>query len=185
MFKLNLTLRKKNDDIMIFSPAPWFRILFLAIAVFIVIGITAAASDENNDGSFTVPIVITLICIIGALYEECWIFDRKEKTISSRTGLLFISRKKNWTFEDVSKLEFAVFIRGGRTVKADMQDSDTETAASVNTQKKNIKRYCQAIRLNLKSGDSIEIETAEGYNTDILKQKAWILSDFCGFELSQ
>ncbi len=180
MFKLNLVIRRKNEDIMIFSPSPLFRVLFLIVAAVMISGMVISVIDDNK-GSFILPCIIAAICIIAAFYEESWTFDKKDCVITRKTGLLFFHKMKKIPFKEIDALELTVLIRGGRIVNPEAPDSDTDELKPDSPRKKTNKKYYQILQLNLKSGENIIMETFEGYNTDNIIKKAWILSDFCGF----
>ena len=183
MFKLNLVIRRKGEDVMIFSPSPLFRLMFLIIVAVMISGIAVSITDGGETG-FTIQLVIAAVCIFAALYEESWTFNRAEKLIYRKTGLTFINRKKTIAFTEVENLELMAVIRGGRQVSGREYTPYTDKPENSGRRAKAVKYY-QELKLNLISGMSVTIECFEGYNTDSLSRKAGILSDFCGFQLSR
>ena len=178
LLKLNLILRRKSEDIMIFSPAPWFRILFLFLAGIVFFGIFTIASG-GDDGSFIVPGLIALICVIAALYEESWTFDRAARIITSQNGLIIFHRTKAWSFDDVESIELQVFLRGAESDgSADHEINLTKAFSRENTEEAKggpriiHRRYQQDLRLNLKSGDRVSIESLAARNTEALAKKS-------------
>ncbi len=189
MFKLNLILRRKTEDIMIFSPAPWFRILFLAFAVIVAVGIYSTAS-EGIDGSFIVPFIITAFCIAASLYEESWTFDRENKTVEYKHGLIFLNRKISMPFNEIESLELNIFLRGNRSDGEIDNDksfsnpfSKENTVETKNWLKVVHPKYHQELILNLVSGEKRTIESIDSRNIEGIKKKAGILSDFSSIKL--
>jgi len=190
LFKLNLVLHRKNDNTMIFSPAPWFRILFLFLAVVVIIGIFTTSEDE--EGGNWVPVIVITVCIAAALYEESWRFDRSKRIIISKTGIIFLHKTKTWSFAEIANFELMVFLRGAESDgSADHEINLSKPFSRENTDEisgRGIKiihrKYHQELRLSLKSGDRITIESIDSRNTEGLLKKANTLSEFCGIQLT-
>ncbi|MDC7226348.1 MAG: hypothetical protein PQJ61_06260 [Spirochaetales bacterium] len=192
MFKLNLVIRRKSENVMIFSPAPWFRILFLFFAAAVIVGIFTVAADDESI-SLVSPIVIAAICIIASMYEESWTVDREKRLITERSGLFLLHKTRKWGFNEVESLELRVFLRGAETdgsadhevnLTPGFSREDMEEAAGKDT-KIIHKRYQQMLRLNLKSGETRTIESLAGRSPDTLQKKADILSEFSGIKLEK
>lgn len=169
MFKLNLVISRKGDDVMIFSPPPWFRVFFLIISVIMISGIVLNIS-EGGERISIIAVVISLICIVASMYEESWTFNLQSRLIIFKTGLIFLNKETAISFDDVGSLSVSVVQRGGRSKNKQRRISHP--------------RYNQELLLNLKSGECKTIENFDGYNTDTFSQKAAILAGFCGFSLT-
>ena len=189
LFRLNLILRRKTANIMLFSPAPWFRILFLVFAGMIVLGIITVSSDEET-GNYLIPVLIIAASVFAALYEESWLFDREEKTVRYKSGFLFLHRNKIWTFNEVENLELYKFLRGAESDgSADHEINLTKPFSRQNTAevKEGYRiihpKYHQEIRMHLKSGEMQTIESIDSRNTEPLEKKALILAEFSGISL--
>jgi hypothetical protein len=191
LFKLNLILHRKSKDIIIFSPAFWFRIIFLLLLAVLVAGLIAVAGDDAQDGSLAVPIIIGSVCLIAALYEESWTFDRNKRIIVAKFGLLILHRTKTYSFAEIENFELTSFLRGIRADKSEDKEIDLTSAFSkANTeeaagkgQRIIHKRWHQDLILNYKSGDRKTIDAVDSRSTKALKAKAGILADFCGIPL--
>ena len=190
MFRLNLVLRRKNDDILIFSPAPWFRILFLFLAAIIITGIVTVAAEDPG-GNFILPIIISACCLLAAMYEESWTFNKKEQHITFRTGLIIFNKSAVYRFNEVQNLELAVFLRGAESDgKADHEINLNRPFSRENTGEVSGRgpkiihpKYHQEIKLVLKSGKTSTIESIDSRGTEALSSKAAVLSDFTGIGL--
>ena len=191
MFKLNLILRRKSDDELIFSPAPWFRIIFLFFAASLVTGILTIGKEDSG-GNFIVPVLITAACVIAALYTESWLFDRDKRIIIHKSGLLFLNKKMTLPFAEIDNLEISSFLRG---VKADSK-GEHELKLSNPFSRENTEevkggpriihpKYHQDLCLKMKNGDRHIIESIDSRKSEALKKKAGIISDFSGISLIQ
>ena len=192
---LNLVLRRKSDDIIIFSPAPWFRILFLVLTAAIAVGLYAVYGDLKASGEpmsrLIVPTLIGIFCLAGMLYEELWIFDRKERMIYHRFGLKILSKKSVYSFDDSESFQLVIFLRGAESDgTADHQIEIGRPRAShadgISAQRLPRiihPKYHQELLLNISDGRSVKIETIDSRGTDALEKKAGILSDFTGLTL--
>ena len=75
MFRINLILKKKSDDVLELAPSLLFRISFVVIAVVLLLAVTLTPED-----GLPVPgIILIVISVLAVLYEERWSFDRQEK----------------------------------------------------------------------------------------------------------
>ncbi len=191
---LNLVLRRKSDDIMIFSPAPWFRILFLVLTAAIAVGLYAVYGDLKASGEpmtgLIVPTLIGIFCLAGMLYEEIWIFDRKQRIIYHRFGLKILSKKSAYSFDDSESLELVIFLRGAESDgSADHEITIGKRFGKTTDGMNGIKnkiihpKYHQELLLNISDDRAVKIETIDSRNTESLEKKAGILSDFTGLPL--
>ena len=197
MFRLNLLLRRKSDDIMILSPAPWFRLLFAGLAAVIVIGIFTVAGDRGEAGTAAAndlgPLIIIILCIAGALYEESWAFDRRKRIIIHKYGLTFLNRKKIFSFAEILNIELKIFLRGAESDgKADHRIDIGRPFAGNNTEMISGRRpgiihpkYHQELVLNMKSADPERVESLDSRGTAALETKAKTISDFSGISFQK
>jgi len=191
LFKLTLILRRKSDEIMFFSPAPWFRIIFSLLLVVLVIGILSVSGDGSEKGNLLFPVIIGAVCFLAAFYEESWLFDKEKRIIISKYGLLFLNRRKVYSFAEIQDFELMSFLRGVNADKsADKKINLTPAFSKENTDEiagegRRIihKRWHQELILNLKSGDRKTLEAIDSRSTESLLNKAGILADFCGIPL--
>ena len=145
----------------------------------------------GEGGSFILPVIIAAACAVAAFYEESWTFDRKNRIITSKYGLLFLHSKKILSFAEVENIEFSCFLRGAESDgKADHEIELTRPFSRQNTGEAAGRgpriihpKYHQEIRLNLKSGDRLSIESLDSRTTETLSRKAGILSGFSGLKL--
>lgn len=101
MFKLRLVLVRTEDQ-WVFRVGNGFRALNLAAAaVLVVAGFVL--------GTFTVPVILASLAVLGALYEETVLIDRKRNRVELRLGLLVFHRTKAFALTDVAEVRTTVF----------------------------------------------------------------------------
>lgn len=190
MLKLNLILRRKSDDILIFSPAPWFRFLFIFLTIIIATGIITIKKEGASE-SILIPVIIGTICIAASLYEESWRFDRENNIVTSKSGLIFINKKTHYSFSEIKNLQLTLFLRGAESDGSADHEIDlmhpfskknTEEVSGINT-KIIHRKWHQELRLNLKTGKSVTIERIDSKGNEVLSKKAGVISDFTGLKL--
>lgn len=164
MFNMNFKLKKRKDGSLILVMPVWFRIMFLFIAVLLAAGIFATEPGSTRQW---IPILIMLACIAGSLYEEKWIFDKSSNKIEYHSGIMFISRKKSFKFEEVEVFKI------------------TGEFHSANEGKLNrLRKKMVKFSLILNSGDVLDIDITSGRTTSIeLKEKAERIAAYCCVEL--
>jgi hypothetical protein len=88
IFGFRLTLRCLRDGRLILSvPLAW-RLLLAAIAGFVLFALLATASASELFGARNVvPLLFALFALLGAAYEERWVFDRRRDQLLRRQGL--------------------------------------------------------------------------------------------------
>lgn len=104
--ELRLQLRRKSEDVLVLGFPIWVRIVFGAIALIPLYGLV-------NDGVlYIVPTLLLFVCVLAALYNETWIFDRARRIIEYRFGLLVLFKRRVFPFDDVASLELDEFVKG-------------------------------------------------------------------------
>ena len=121
MFRMRFILKEKGNGVMEYAISIVFRIVFAAIALFILIAIISlASSDPDSETSNAVPIIIFVICAAAALYNESWIFNRGKQTLERRLGLLFIYKRNSYSLDNFER----VVITGSKEPAGEKDDED-------------------------------------------------------------
>jgi len=108
MFKMSFKLKEKLDGSLILVLPIWFRAFFLFIVVLLAAGIFVSGISISEQW---VPILIILACMGGALYDEKWIFNKKENRIEYSSGTLLYSKKKIFKLNEVDTFIFTGNLR--------------------------------------------------------------------------
>jgi hypothetical protein len=75
------------------------RLLLAGMALFLGLLTPFAAAFS------LVPGVLALIALAAAFYRETWLFDRERQLIVHAEGLLFLTKKKKYSFGELARVE--------------------------------------------------------------------------------
>lgn len=95
MFSTALVLKQKNDDLILSTPI-WLRGCLLLISLLLGVGMGIA---DTRPG--WIPIIIALICLVGALYREKWCFSREAGCVEYMHGVFPVNHRKVWKFTEL------------------------------------------------------------------------------------
>ena len=146
---------KDYDHLVIFFP-PLFRIIMLILSVFIALSIFLYPLTPGEHGSNILPIVILVICLASAAYNEKWSFDRNRKTVTSSTSVLFYRRIRKFRMEDITDISLL------RVVKRKKPESSF-----------------LKLSLSLKNSITADIELIPSHDLANALKKAETLANFC------
>ena len=159
---LQLILRKKGDSSIVLTLSVWFRVLFLAIIGVFLTGMGASGTDVRDIG--VLPSLFLLVCCLSLLYEETWIFDRKEGTVTRRFGLLVLNRKRIFRISEIGSFGLTSFVRG----------------AQANPGEKKSFFQREMLRLWFSTGEEMtDIEIQSGRRRKRMEENGRILAEFC------
>ncbi|MCD6396370.1 MAG: hypothetical protein J7L71_02405 [Spirochaetaceae bacterium] len=166
MFKMSFLLKKtRNGSLSLVLPV-WFRILFLFIVIILSAGIFV--SDISTSGQW-IPILIIIVCITGALYEEKWIFNKSKNTICYISGTLVINKKKIYKFDNIENFKIS-------------GEFHSENEGKLNRLRKKMAKFS----LIFKSGEVMDIDITTGKTTsEELIIKAKKIANYCGIQLTE
>lgn len=115
MIGFRLQLKKLSDGRLIFTMPIGYKILLLAIGLLILVSLIV--TREEGGGSIfirenTIPLIISLISLLGAAYHERWIFDKAGAQVTHQNGLIVFHSNKVYRIEDLDRVEVSQFVRG-------------------------------------------------------------------------
>lgn len=167
MFNITLALSIKGENQLILAPKGFFRIGFALICGILLAGI----GTNPPEGVPVVGIIIMTLSALAVFYEERWIFDRETKRIEYRMGLIFLNRKRRYSFDEVETFTFVTLQRGK------VIDASEETAGQG-------ARYT-LFGLFTKKGERRSIEIIKSRLAPGLLEKAEAVSRFCDISLER
>lgn len=167
MFNITLQLIRKGEDRILLAPHIYFRLGFAFICSILVVGMRTSPGEPLP----VTGLIILSAALLAVFYDERWIFDRARGSIEFRWGLLFLYRKKVYLFPDVETFTF-ITLQRGRVI-----NPDEETARSG-------ARYT-LFGLITRGGEKRSIEMIKSRLAPGLREKAELISDFCGLPLEQ
>lgn len=121
---IDISLRPRSDGggTLVLALGRGFRVVFLVLAAIVALAILTAGTIG------VVASVFLVILLMGAAYEERWTFSSIEQTVTSRYGFLFAARVRRWRYEEISRVEYAIYrigtVPGSASSDVDADDDD-------------------------------------------------------------
>lgn len=145
-----------------------FRLVFGFLATILAVGISSSGTIG------LVPTVALLIMMVGALYQEYWIIDPNTRTVTARHGLMVLSRKRTWSFDEIEEVQYTQYragsVPGGhRYTPPGAGDDDTqEIRSTMGRMTRGLRRHFLRYSLVTTEGDRVRIEMRKvtDWNTD-------------------
>ncbi len=168
MLKLHLT---EKDGVLYYGIGRLFRAVYLFFAVVIIIGAGTYLS-ENDTSNMVLPMVFVVIMLLAAGYREQWVFDRERQLVSYRIGLVFLSRRREFSFNEIEAFELNHFKKGQKEVTSKI--------------KSRANRLYTTYAVTLLSGEIHDIEIIRHKKSaGRTEQAAVTIASYCGKPLSQ
>jgi hypothetical protein len=175
-----------SDDLLRLRLGWGWRVFFVGVALFIggvryfvgALGLPAAA--------------VGLVSAVAAFYQESWLFDRLDRSITSRIGLVFLCRTRCYETDRLRRL--VVRIRSGGSGSSVLTHTGLITEASPVF----FQRGFASLVLVFEAGSNqpdpyasagssyrVMIQTEALRNQDRIRECALILSEFLGLEITE
>ena len=91
----NPVMRQVSERRLVYSTSIGFRVVFAAIAVFLIISMR-----QPN----VVVIIFLALSVFGALYLERWVFDKDANLFEKNVGLLFLHTRKKLPLDRLQRV---------------------------------------------------------------------------------
>jgi hypothetical protein len=169
MFRLSLVLRKKNENELVLTLPPGFRIMFAVIVVFL------AGSMISTGGVSAGSVTLTVLSLLAGLYKERWSFAKEARIIEHQTGLLFPFLTKSFEMDEV---ETFILSRSAtwRPPAGRIRKSKYDDAA----QPQRKATAMSSFGLITKDGKAHTIEIRKSRTNEIMEDNAQEIAEFCG-----
>ncbi len=168
MTRLKFKIQNKSENLLELKLSSSFRYFFMGISVFVLYFVFL---DSASGYSNVIPFAFAGICMIAALYNEAWIFDKTSGIITQRHGLLFAYRSKTVKIEDVELFQVSGFMTGNRKIVAEEKRKIFETLYT-------------KLSLSTRQGKIYDIEISKSAHKAEIKNKAEKLAQFCKVPLT-
>ncbi len=164
MLRMSFVLKTGKDGSLSLVLPVWFRLLFLFIVILLSAGVFVSGIGAHGQWF---PILIIIICIAGALYEEKWIFNKSKNTIYYISGTLVINKKKIYKFDNIENFKIS-------------GEFHSENEGKLNHLRKKMVKFS----LIFKSGEVMDIDITTGKTTsEELISKAKKIANYCEIQL--
>jgi hypothetical protein len=110
-----LTLRELPDGRLSLCLPLFQRILLAAIGLLILLAMILTAPEGDKRlfvPANTVPLIITILSLLGALYQERWVFDRSQDRVVHQFGVLFAGASRRHRISEMKAVELEQFSKG-------------------------------------------------------------------------
>jgi len=188
---VTLSLREKGKDRLELSLSQPSRII---LTFFFVLSCLVLFSTDPSSGKVSVnllPLILVIITGLSVLYEERWVFDRKENVFENHFGLIFLSRKRRTALDQLARVEIDSFVRGrlegredlpedtGSFKPASRPDRSSFTSFLGLTPKRHAVRIVKLSVVD-KQEKTYVLDTAKGHRVEEFRQTGKRIADFCG-----
>jgi hypothetical protein len=160
MLKMHLILRRPSESQFELALPISFRIIFACIAGILV------ASMLSLGATPLIPMIITIVTILAALYEERWIFNAESHTVVHNSGLIKLCTRRTIAFGEIESF-----------VLVNYREIPNETVLSA--RRGVALRSLVSLQIITSNGGSRTVEIRSNRHGGTLKQSAEIIADFC------
>ena len=175
MFQLYLVLQKRTDDEIELHLPMGFRIMFLAIVIFLL------ASMISTGSSSTIAIVLTVFSVLAGLYKEQWNFNRATGVIEHQSGLLFPYRSKMLNISDVDS--FILSYAGGASRDTLLNQENRKMDFGLKPDHRSRMKSVVSFGLMTKDGKAQTIEIRRTRTIQEIEDNAHQIADFCSIPI--
>jgi hypothetical protein len=105
MFEFRLILIRPEDKRLV------LRFSLVLRAVFFTLSLVTIAAMAVSGSAAVLGIILAAATLLGAVLEERWTWDPAARTLTHRSGLLFLARSQTYTAADIAGLELRRYYR--------------------------------------------------------------------------
>jgi len=168
MIGLTLRIQEQTENRLFLSLPLRFRVLFFIIAGFICLGLIISGQFHPT------PMVIILISVASALYNESWRFDGKLETVEHRFGLVFLFKRTVIALDTIQAVTISRFVKGRIAVPKPGEETGISKVGRFSLQKGLL-----TLSLELNDGRATVIETVPERAGKELERKGSTIARFC------
>jgi hypothetical protein len=194
-FGFHLTLRRLPDGRLALTVPLVFRLLLVVVGVLILLSVVLTSPGGRLFGpGSAVPLVISALALLGAVYHERWTFDRPGDVVTHRLGLAFVVVTRRYRLSEMEGLELEGLGGAGtgpRSANPDTGEDEREstlTAAAAGLFGRQRGLFFRrgpivTLWLNGLDGESLRLETYSPSQRNRADETARALADYCGLPL--
>lgn len=152
----NPVLREVSERRLVYSTSVTFRVVFAAIAVFLIVSMR-----QPN----VIAVIFLALSVFGALYLERWVFDKERNLFEKNVGLLFLHTRKRLPLDRLQ-----------RVVLREVGPAHHERPRMVRA----ISRAAAILSVVDRDGKSYGLDMVKGSSLQETRNSAVKLARFCG-----
>lgn len=164
---------KKADSPLIYTLAPAFRIVNIFFAAMIALG-AFTIGREDPSALLSFPVLLVIILLLTAAYQDRWVFDAGLRQAISLTGIAMFVRRVRMDLDQVERFSLSEFRRGAMG-----QDPAGDGRAE--------RRGARYVRFAIITQDGVErvIDVSKLRRGDLqrVRQAARTIAGYCGVPL--
>lgn len=158
-------LKQRDHELILRFPVS-IRLVLSGIALVVFAAMVAGRAF------LTFPVVLILLCLAAALYDERWVFDTHGREARRSIGFLFAGRMKTVPFSDIEALTIDRFVKGSPARFPREKVAD-------------FRRHHVAFALRLRSGMSMNVESRPSDHALDLAEMVREIGDATGIPVEQ
>ena len=97
-------LRARGTDRMVYSTSIGVRLVFLGTLLVVILSIASVPEGTFLSRLNWFSVLIVALCVLGILYLDRWVFDKKSNFFEKQTGILFLYRRKRAPLDVLQKV---------------------------------------------------------------------------------
>ncbi len=178
--EIPLVLSSPRPDRLVYRLPVWYRVVMGCILAVVV---TALVMGDSRPGFLAWLVLVILI--LGALYEDKWIFDAAESRIVHRAGLLIGAKATVIEFSAVERFCIVPLVKG--TIPG-TEDEKSENAAALkgyrsddgHLRRARYKKHFLSLEIECSDGTRYLIDHMPARNVVNVRATAALMADLCG-----
>ena len=129
---------KPSGAKIVFKPSSYFlRGVNVLCSLFVL---ASNAMGVRTASYSSIAIVIAIFLLIISCYHNTWIFYIAERTVQNKKGVLFLNKKKQYNFSEISSILIDKYNRTGRSaeyteISIQFKDGESQTIENDKTKK--------------------------------------------------
>jgi hypothetical protein len=178
MLQFSLVLNRKSDQHLSLTMSLGFRVLFIAITLFILIGMLVVQV-------FTIfPLLILAISFLASIYNEAWTFDTERDLVEHRIGVLFLFKRITHSISEIDCFELKSFVRGtlftssGKELQSEEVRKKAQPFGNLGKSRSLPPQTYNTLTMYLNNGTSYNIETIKTRYHEEFERKAEEIAEF-------
>lgn len=144
-----------------------FRVAFFLIAAFILFG------TFSTGGLALFPAILIVFSVLALLYDERWIFDAQDRTVTRLFGLLFLHSRRTYSLDEAEYIEYGSFVEG----------SAMNRGSDPTPKRRTFQRQFETLTLVMANGDRVDLDKHRGRDTGRLQEIGERLAEYCRLPL--